>query len=364
MRWRGKRSAGSAWMKRMSVGALIGMSWLALLAVATAIPTARAAGSASVSIIIPVPTGAATSGPVGANVTITASGLNTSDRYSLGYASASVVDGCATGYTDMQLEPFSPNPDGTYSTTFAWPSTAKDTANPYVICLADATLLGTPPVQSTTTFQVLDTQAPRITLKHILPSVAPGTPQPTPQSDSAYLAGDVMQITGDHFPTGGLGGNTTLGVYLTTAQAKSLGDLQQGQSLNIISGSVTPDANGHFNARVTMPTTKPDGTPLTSSSQYYLYVASGDGSATALPSLVAVKQITLAPAATPTPTATATSTSTVAASPSATPGGHQTGGSTSNLGLIVGLGGLSVVLFIIGVILLASAAGMPRGGQY
>ena len=358
MHWRSGRSQGFARLLRVSVGVLVGLGWLALAASATGAPAARAAGSASVSIVIPVPTGSATSGPVGANVTFTASGLTPSDKYSLGYATS--TDGCVVGDTDMQLTPFSPNADGTYSMTFAWPSAAKNMSAPYVICLADATLLGTPPIQSSNTFQVLDTDAPKIELKHVPVSVGPGTPAPTPEPESSYLAGDVVQITGAHYAPGGLGGNTTLGVYLTTGPAKNFGDLSQGRALSLTSGSLTPDASGHFVARVTLP----DASVITASGQYYLYVVSGDGSATALPSLVAFRQITVAPPPTPTPTATATSTPSAAASPSTTPGGNS-GGSSSDLGLIIGLGALSVVLFIVGVILLASAAALPRGGgQY
>jgi hypothetical protein len=218
-----------------------------------------------------------------------------------------------------------------------------------------------PPIQSTTTFQVLDTSAPKIELKHVASSVGAGTPTPAPQSDTSYYAGDVVQINGAHFAPGGLGANTTLGAYLTSTPAKSFGDLSsQGRQLNLTSGSLTPDSTNSFVARVTLP----DATVITSSAQYYLYVVSGDGSSTALPSLVAYRQITIGPAPTPTPTATATSTTTVVASPSATPGGNHTSGGKSNLGLIVGLGAISIVLFIVGVILLASAAGTPRGGQY
>ncbi|MGH2487819.1 MAG: hypothetical protein ACRDHE_17600 [Ktedonobacterales bacterium] len=341
---------------RLSVSALLGLGWLLMAAAASGFPSAHALGTGSVSIIIPVPSGAATSGPVGANVTITASGLLPTDKYTLGYANA--TEGCSPGGHGPQIESATPNSDGSYSTTFTWPSVAHSTDTPYVICLSDATLPATPPIQSTTTFQVLDTSAPKIELKHVTSSVGAGTPTPAPQPDTSYYAGDVVQINGAHFPPGGLGANTTLGVYITSTPAKSFGDLSRGQQLTSTSGGLTPDSTNSFVARVTLP----DATVITASGQYYLYVVSLDGSSTALPSLVASRQITVGPAPTPTPTATATST-TVVASPSATPGG-QTGGASSNLGLIVGLGAISIVLFIVGVILLASAAGTPRGGQY
>lgn len=345
---------------------MIGIGWLALAAVALGVTPARAADAPSLSIIIPVPTGSATSGPVGANLTITASGLSASDKYSLGYASSAGPTPCVTGYTDMGLTPFTPNGDGTIQMTFAWPTAASNTASPYVLCLQDATSLGTPPVQSTTTFQVLDTQTPKIELKHVTQSVGPGTPTAAPQPNGAYSPGDIVQITGSHFPPGGLGSNPALSAYVTTSPIKSFGDLSQGQPLALSSGSLTPDSTKGFVARVTLPTTHADGTPFTTTGQFYLYVVSSDANnqPTALPSLVAFRQLTIAPAPTPTPTATATSTPSVVASPSATPGSHNGGGSSSNLGLIIGLGALSVVLFIVGVILLASAASMPRGGQY
>lgn len=359
MRWRGERRQGFGRVMRGSVCAMIGLGWLALAAFSMGATRARAADTPSLSIIIPVPTGSSTSGPVGANVTITASGLSPADKYSLGYASSAGATPCVTGSSDMGLAPFSPSGDGTIQMTFAWPSAAKDTGAPYVICLTDATLLGTPPVQSTTTFQVLDTQAPKIELKRVSQTVGPGTPTPAPRSDGAYSPGDVVQITGAHYPTGGLNGNNSLIAYLTSSQAKTLGDLTQGHQLNPMSGSLTPDPSGAFVARVALP----DATVITASGQYYLYVVSGDGSPSALPSLVAFRQITIAPPATPTPTATATSTPSVVVSPTTTTG-HNGGGSGSNMALIIGLGGLSVVLFIVGVILLASAASLPRGGQY
>lgn len=357
MRWRGDRRQGSARRLRLRVSALLGLGWLLIAAAALGLPSAHALGTGSVSIIIPVPSGAATSGPVGANVTITASGLLPTDKYTLGYANA--TDGCSPGGHGPQIESVTPNSDGSYSTTFTWPGAANSTEAPYVICITDTSVPALPPIQSTNTFQVLDTSAPKIELKHVTSSVGAGTPAPAPQSDTSYYTGDVVQINGAHFPAGGLGANTTLGVYLTTTPAKSFGDLSQGLSLNSTSGSLTPDSTNGFIARVALP----DATVITSSAQYYLYVVSGDGSSTALPSLVAYRQITISPAPTPTPTATATST-TVVASPSATPGGSHTTGGTSNLGLIVGLGAISIVLFIVGVILLASAAGTPRGGQY
>ena len=343
---------------RLSVSAVLCLGWLFVAAAASGAPAAHAQGTGSVSIIIPVPSGAATSGPVGANVTITASGLLPTDKYTLGYANA--TEGCSPGGHGPQIESATPNSDGSYSTTFTWPSAANSTETPYVICLSDVTLPAIPPIQSTTTFQVLDTSAPKIELKHVTSSVGAGTPTPAPQSDTSYYAGDVAQINGTHFAPGGLGANTTLSAYLTTTPAKSFGDLTQGRQLNPTSGSLTPDSTNSFVARVTLP----DATVITSSAQYYLYVVSLDGSSTALPSLVAFRQITVSPAPTPTPTATATSTRTAVASPSATPGGGTGGGKSSNLGLIVGLGAISIVLFIVGVILLASAAGTPRGGQY
>lgn len=366
MRWRGERRQGFGRVMRVGVCAMVGVGWLALAALVTGVTPARAADAPSLSIIIPVPTGSATSGPVGANVTITASGLSSADKYSLGYASSAGPTPCVTGSSDMGLTPFSPNGDGTIQMTFAWPSAAKDTGTPYVICLQDATLLGTPPVQSTTTFQVLDTQAPKIEIKHVAQSVGPGTPTPAPQPNGAYAPSDIVQITGSHFPPGGLGGNPNLGFYLTTSPVKTFSDLSQGQSLTLTSGAVAPDPSGTFTSRVALPTTQANGAPFTTSGQFYLYVVSSDANnqPSALPSLVAFRQITIAPAPTPTPTATATNTPSVTASPSATPGGHTGGGSSSNLGLVIGLGALSVVLFIVGVILLASAASLPRGGQF
>jgi hypothetical protein len=77
---------------------------------------------------------------------------------------------------------------------------------------------------------------------------------------------------------------------------------------------------------------------------------SSDGSDTTPPSLLAGQQVTVTMPA-PTPTATTQTTTTPTATP-ASSGGH--------IAAAVGLGGLSLLLFILGVVFLVSAAALPR----
>ncbi|MEO7001830.1 MAG: hypothetical protein ABI068_08385, partial [Ktedonobacterales bacterium] len=93
---------------------------------------------------------------------------------------------------------------------------------------------------------------------------------------------------------------------------------------------------------------------------YYLTVVSADGGQGTLPTLVSNSvPVTLGAAPTPTPTVAPSPTP----APTATPG--NTGSAGPGAGAIValiGLSGLSIILFIMGVALLVSAAAIPRPG--
>jgi hypothetical protein len=120
-------------------------------------------------------------------------------------------------------------------------------------------------------------------------------------------------------------------------------------------GSFSPDANGAFTATVQLPGATDPGT-------YYLYAVSADGSDSAPPSLAAFKKISIVERPTPVPTATAKAHSTATGGT----GNNNTGGGgihIQNPTAVLGLGALSIILFVVGVILLASAAGTPRANR-
>jgi predicted lipid-binding transport protein (Tim44 family) len=86
----------------------------------------------------------------------------------------------------------------------------------------------------------------------------------------------------------------------------------------------------------------------------FLHVVSSDGTQDFPPALVATKQITIAQAPTPTPNPTPTITP--------NPANNQSG-TNGSMPAIIGLGVLSVVLFIVGVILIATVASSPSPGD-
>jgi hypothetical protein len=314
-------------------------------------------GLPALSILYPVPANGTSTGPVGANVTISGSGLAQTDKYVLGFATKDT--GCAAGFTPIDASGLSPDANGALSDTFAWPQGAGSPGTSYLICLQDATHTDVPGVASAQVYLVASKSAPAIKVQHP-PSTTtptPGQPTPPPLNSSTYYPGSQIRVIGTYFVPGG----QQLGVYLNPASGgvpKTRPDLAIG--LQQVGGSLTPDNSGSFTADVSLPDPSQAGTvPVPGS--YWLCVVSGDGDNNSPPSLEACKKITIQAAPTPTPTPTGT------VPPTATPGGSGSGGgggSNPNLGWAIGLGGLSVVLFFAGVILLASAAAMPRPERF
>ncbi len=341
-----QRMRAAARVPVLLVGLLL---WAGLLlgAAAHITPVAYADTSKpSVTIVFPAPasSGAAT-GPVGTNVTIQAAGLSASDKYVLGYATQS--PGCAVGFQGITDSSFGINADGTYSTTFSWPATAKDIGASYVVCMQDSSQAVSLPVQSDQTFVPAGTSAPAVSLKHVPPPTpGPGTPTPVPQPNTRFYSDEQIVVSGSSFYTSG----ANVAVYLTRQPIKVKTDLVN--ALQATDGSFSPDARGAFTATVQLPGATDPGT-------YYLYAASTDGSDSAPPSLAAFKKISIVERPTPVPTATAK------AHPTATggTGNNTTGGGIHHLRPVLGLGALSIVLFVVGVVLLASAAGTPRANR-
>lgn len=341
----------------MLLAVTLGAAWALVLMLAVSSPARAAAPpretTGSLHIVVPTDANGGPAGPVGTYVTVQGSGLTPSGTFKIGVALKDA--GCQGGYSDLGVNPFQANARGSFAETVRWPSTINNTGSSYYVCIQD--LSGGSYVQSDTTFTVLGASPPSISLAHAQPTVGPGTPTPsTPQSGNVYQYGESAVISGANFLPGG----TTLAVYLTTQPITNAKSLSSAKSLQTTDGSaITSDSSGSFTATVKI---QPSSQ---STASYYLYVVSSDAdtSTNARPSLEAARQIIVQPA--PAPTATATT------APSPTPtigtngGGGGGGGNISNsrLAAIIGLGVLSVVLFIVGVILLASAATRPRPGQ-
>lgn len=356
---RPRRVATIPWARLLLAGSIVA-SWTLVLALSGLVPaTASAAAQDAGALHIVVPSGASgnPSGPVGAFVTVQAGSLTPGGAYTLGVALQDA--GCQGGFTAMDANAAA-DASGGFVKTFQWPSSAGDTGSSYYVCAQSQTDKSF--VQSDQAFTVLGAHAPRIALSRPQATPGPGTPPPliTPPTLPAgvFYAGDSVQITGRYFLPGG----TSLTAYLAAQPITSAQDLQSAIALKTPDGSsITSDANGGFTAVVTLPTTVPSGS-------YYVYVVSDDSDAgtNAPPSLEASKQTQVQQAPTPTPTATSTPT---AAAPTATPktgggtSGTSTGGGNKPIGAIIGLGITSVVLFLVGVILLASAATTPRPEQ-
>lgn len=301
----------------------------------------------SVTIVFPAPaSNSVATGPVGTNVTIQAAGLSATDKYVLGYATQS--PGCAGGFQGITDSSFGINADGTYSTTFSWPATAKDIGASYVVCMQDSSQTASLPVQSDQTFVVAGASAPAVTLKHVSqPAPGPGTPTPVPQPNTRFYPDEQIVVSGTSFYTSG----ANVAVYLTSQPIRVKTDLVN--ALQATAGSFSPGADGAFTATVQLPGATEPGT-------YYLYAVSADGSDSAPPSLAAFKKFSIVERPTPVPTATAK------ADPTATGGtkkGASGGDGIQNPMAALGLGALSIILFVVGVILLASAAGTPRANR-
>jgi hypothetical protein len=214
--------------------------------------------------------------------------------------------------------------------------------------MQDSSQTASPPIQSDQTFVLAGASAPAVTLKHVSqPTPEPGTPTPVPQPNTRFYSDEQIVVSGTSFYTAG----ANVAVYLTRQPIKVKTDLVN--PLQATAGSFSPDAGGAFTATVQLAGATDPGT-------YYLYAVSADGSDSAPPSLAAFKKISIAERPTPVPTATAKAHPTATGST-----GHNTtgGGSIHNPMAVLGLGALSIVLFVVGVILLASAAGTPRANR-
>jgi hypothetical protein len=326
------------------------VGWAAPTVAADSTPTATASATPSGTATPPAPTltiqvpaaadGTTAEGPVGAYVTVAATGLTAGDTYQLGYA---LVDQhCASGEQDF-TPPLTKqaSADGALTQWFAWPRYLQSIGTVYFICLKDTTNTTNPNVQSAQQFMVGAAQAPQITLA---PGPGPDGSTPTAGATTFVIGGQAMLMGQNFLP----GGEPLKALLLKKQYNNNPADLTSSSAVQLpqVDGTtaITADGSGNVNNTTLMlPATLSAGT-------YWLYLVSSDGSDTTPPSLLAGQQITvMKPAATPTPT-TAATTPTVTLTPS----------SSGRIVAAVGLSGLSVLLFILGVVLLASAAALPR----
>lgn len=349
--WRGMRRVST--VLALVIVALASAAYLST-ATRSLIPVAQAS-SPRLTIIVPHPSDKNTDGPVGTNITVRGDGLAANTAYSLGYASVD-VSGCATGFQPFQNITETTGADGTFMTTITWPSAVANVGTTYYICAQSATLLSDPlamSAQSVETFHVDAATPPAIDVATAGATMGDGTPGASPLPDGSFYRGGAVTITGHNFFPAG----STLLVAVSSKQLQQPAEFQAAAQKQLTTSTgehtITSQPGGDFSATVSLPSSLKAGA-------YYLYVFSNDGADQAIPSLVASKQITLVLAPTPQPTATTAPTAT------ATGGAQQgTGGPPGPkfLGGVLVLAGLSIVLFIAGVISLLSAAAMPRPGR-
>jgi hypothetical protein len=320
------------------LGAMLTLSLLALGAMAAGFAPVAHADSFSLTILVPKPQSNTAEGPVGTNVTVTAQGAVAGHDYQLSYALSG--PGCTVG---ALLDTASADASGKFTITIAWPEAASAVGSTYLICYKDKSQpdLALPSGQS---FKVDAASRPAITLAQT-PSSAPGATPP-----GSYFAGGTVQIAGKNYYSN----HTQLLAFVTLNQDFAPGDLQPSNALNRPDGSsgFNADANGAFTVTAKLPT-------ITGS--FFLHVVTNDGTGKYLPALIATQPITIGLQPTPTATVGPTVTPTAGVTPTVGGGGNS-GSGVSAAGLIgvLSLGGLSILLFILGVYLLTSTGANAR----
>lgn len=338
-------SESSGWLALWApTAALLMLLLMLLLMMVGSVQTADAApadaSSGSIHIVVPTPQtdGKTAQGPVGTNVSISGGQATANATYNLGWVPQTT--GCSG-----QVTPFADTPSvtaddgGNFRATFAWPDAAGSTGALYLICASDSAN-PTDVITTDQAFQVLGASAPAITL-----SQAPSSKH----SGEKFDAGGPVQAQGSGFLPQG----TPIAIFVTSRATFSAQDYQPGNALKTVDGSpIVSDGQGQFSAIVTLPSL------MTGS--LFLHAVSTDAVASGQPgfppSLSATSNIQVN---TPQPTPT------VQPSPTPKPSGATTtkDTNTTNTGRIIAiatLGVLSIILFIIGGILIASAAVGPR----
>jgi hypothetical protein len=336
MRRRTQRISGGRWSGLF----MLMMVLLAMGSISTA-RTAHADSSGSMHVVVPAPSSdnKTVAGPLHTNISVSASQMTAGATYSLGWATPS--DGCATGFHGLgsSVSSITADNSGAFAATFIWPNATNDTSTPYLICARDTANPTTNVITCDQQFQVLVAADPHITLAPV--SSAKGT---------GYSAGGPVHIGGVNFAPG----NTQIEVFVTTSATFAAADFQPDTALKTQDGSpITSDAQGSFSAIVVL--------PLSPTGQLFIHAVSADGAPNGPtpfpPSLVANHAIQIG-AVQPTPSAQPSSTANTAGSHNAKtpkPRDH-----TLRIIAIALLGVLSLILFIVGGVLIASVAFGPR----
>jgi hypothetical protein len=322
------------------LSALLTLSLLTLGATALSFAPVAHADSVSLAILVPKPASNTAEGPVGTNLTLSGQGATAGHDYQLSYALT--LPGCPTG---GPLGTATADSDGKFTTTMAWPDTASAVGATYVICYKDTSAGPALAQASDQQFKVDAGSPPSITLAPP-PSSAPDTGNPP----DTYPTGGPIQISGKNY----FSNHTPLLAFVTLHQDFAPADLQPETALKRVDTNntgITADANGAFAVTVKLPS-------FTGS--VFLHVVSNDGGSKYLPALIATQPITIGQAATPTPTIGPTVTPTVSVTPTPSTGSANTSVSAAGLVGVFSLGGLSVLLFILGVYLLTSTGATHR----
>lgn len=334
MRRRAQRIIGRGWYGLWAL-----MMVLLVVGVAHTSPAAHADATGSMHVVIPVPSsdGKTAQGTVGANVSVSMSQATAGATYNLGWAN--VTSSCASGFNPFTNGTITVMADssGSFTATFVWPDAAGTPGTLYLICASDSANPTTDVVTADQQFQVLGSNAPRVTLSQAPSSTHPG---------KVYAAGGPVQVQGKgFFPQG-----TAIAIFVTPSSGFSASDYQPDSALQTKDGSsILSDNQGQFTAIVVLPSTI--------TGQLFLHAVSTDAVVNSQPpfppSLVATSVIQIGP---PEATPTVEPSPTPATGTDTTPKSDDTG----RVLAIAGLGLLSLILFVVGGILVISAAGGTR----
>lgn len=315
---------------------------------ATTHHTAHGDNNPTLSLIQPANQQGGAQGPAGANIVARIQSAGSGVGFQIFYSAAGAQCDVAT-MTQINGASYTTNNNGSLTFTLVWPA-SSGTGTFYVCAVLGGD--GTNIVQSNQPYQVSATAAPSIAIAPAVVATATpgsgGTTQVTPGTGPTFTVGDQITISG----TGFLPGGTQVGVYISGVQSVG-NDNDLGDSLGSPQNTGT---DGSFSTTVTLPSGR--------IGQEYIHVATtatgSSGSKSYPPLLVASQFIEVNPA-TPTPTATATATNTPQPHITPTTSPNNGGGSdgTARVLEVGGLGALSVLLLVIGVMLLIAAGRRP-----
>jgi hypothetical protein len=334
-----------------SLGGLIAS--LALSAWLVPLSTVHAASldannSVTIDIQRPQAVGNVASGPVEANV-FAQGAAPAGDSVVIGYAPQNV--GCQSGFTPISGAQPSMQANGQFTVAFQWPDAANALNSEYYVCAEDTTASAIG--QSTVLYRVDAASGPAISVQEVdnpnAPTPIPGTPTPAPTApapNGKTYSGGFIQVTGENFTPGG----QSVYIFLTPG-AFAPSSYNPDSALPAVSGDLRTATDGSFQVVVRLPADETGDLTVSAVSR--------DGTDTLLPTLVASQRLSIiASPATPTPQPTVSPT--VAATATPDQGTKKRAPGPIRITGLIGLGMLSVILFIIGVGFLISASSMPK----